>query len=48
MRGPCPGLNAMSNHGYISRSGLVTIPEFIEGCRTVYGMDPVILDRFDC
>lgn len=31
LRGPCPGLNAMANHGYIPHNGVATIPEFIQG-----------------
>ena len=31
LRGPCPGLNAMANHGYIPHSGVATIPQFITG-----------------
>lgn len=30
-RGPCPGLNAMANHGYIPHNGVATIQEFIDG-----------------
>jgi hypothetical protein len=30
-RGPCPGLNAMANHGYLPHNGVATIQEFIEG-----------------
>jgi hypothetical protein len=26
-RGPCPGLNALANHGYISRSGITSFVE---------------------
>ena len=26
LRGPCPGLNAMANHGYIPHNGVATIP----------------------
>lgn len=31
LRGPCPGLNAMANHGYIPHNGVASIPEFIQG-----------------
>jgi hypothetical protein len=31
VRGPCPGLNAMANHGYIPHNGVATIQEFIDG-----------------
>ncbi|KAL9123150.1 MAG: hypothetical protein Q9187_000295 [Circinaria calcarea] len=29
-RGPCPGLNALANHGYLPHNGVATIPSFIE------------------
>ena len=31
LRGPCPGLNAMANHGYIPHNGVATITQFIQG-----------------
>lgn len=37
-RGPCPGLNALANHGYISRDGIVTLPEVIPAAHSVFGM----------
>jgi hypothetical protein len=37
-RGPCPGLNALANHGYISRDGVANFLEVIAGINTVYGM----------
>lgn len=37
-RGPCPGLNAMANHGYIPHSGVATIQQFINGTYQVFGM----------
>ncbi|KAJ3999793.1 Chloroperoxidase [Lentinula boryana] len=37
-RGPCPGLNAMANHGYIPRKGIATIDEFVHGTQEVFGM----------
>jgi hypothetical protein len=27
LRGPCPGLNAMANHGYLPRNGMSTITQ---------------------
>lgn len=33
-RGPCPGLNAMANHGYIPHNGVATIQQFIDGTNT--------------
>lgn len=29
-RGPCPGLNALANHGYISHTGIVTFTETLQ------------------
>jgi len=30
-RGPCPGLNAMANHGYLPHNGVGTHTDFITG-----------------
>jgi len=38
IRGPCPGLNAAANHGYLSRSGVTTIEETITGLSAAYGL----------
>ncbi|KAG8684815.1 hypothetical protein FRC09_015129 [Ceratobasidium sp. 395] len=38
LRGPCPGLNALANHGYLPRSGLVTFNQAIQACNSVFGM----------
>lgn len=37
-RGPCPGLNALANHGYIPRSGIVTIGQATAAIYLVLGM----------
>lgn len=37
-RGPCPGLNAAANHGYLPSNGIGTITDFIEGCQAAFGM----------
>lgn len=37
-RGPCPGLNAMANHGYMPHNGIGTIEDFITGTGKVFGM----------
>lgn len=29
-RGPCPGLNAAANHGFLPRSGITTIPQSMD------------------
>lgn len=31
IRGPCPGLNAAANHGYLPRSGIATLEETVRG-----------------
>ena len=31
IRGPCPGLNAAANHGYLPRSGIATLEETVGG-----------------
>lgn len=35
-RGPCPGLNAMANHGYLPHNGVATIQQFMSA--TYQGM----------
>ncbi|GAA6036391.1 hypothetical protein JCM8097_001698 [Rhodosporidiobolus ruineniae] len=37
-RGPCPGLNTLANHGYISRTGIVTGSEVIKGTSEGFNM----------
>ncbi|KAI0148661.1 Chloroperoxidase [Xylariaceae sp. FL1272] len=37
-RGPCPGLNALANHGYIPRDGVVGFLDLVASVNTVYGM----------
>jgi len=38
LRGPCPGLNAFSNHGFLPKDGYATITQFIEATTKVSGM----------
>ncbi|KAI0864483.1 hypothetical protein F4860DRAFT_501179 [Xylaria cubensis] len=38
LRGPCPGLNAMANHGYLPHNGVGTIDDFISGTMAAFGM----------
>jgi len=40
IRGPCPGLNAAANHGYLPRSGIATIPTTINGLGQAFGLGP--------
>ncbi|KAF4972594.1 hypothetical protein FSARC_867 [Fusarium sarcochroum] len=37
-RGPCPGLNALANHGYISRKGVTSLVEVTAAINKIYGM----------
>ncbi|KAF7597427.1 hypothetical protein BBP40_003674 [Aspergillus hancockii] len=37
-RGPCPGLNALANHAYIPRSGVVSFANVVAAINEVYGM----------
>ncbi|KAM3076147.1 hypothetical protein ACMFMG_006338 [Clarireedia jacksonii] len=36
IRGPCPGLNAAANHGYIPRNGILTLAQTISGLNAAY------------
>ncbi|KAI5241383.1 Cloroperoxidase [Aureobasidium subglaciale] len=38
LRGPCPGLNAFANHGFLPHSGYATIQQFIDTTEEVVGM----------
>lgn len=38
IRGPCPGLNAAANHGYLPRNGLAHITDTIAGLGDLYSM----------
>ena len=40
-RGPCPGLNAFANHGYLPHNGYGTISDFIDANTNVVGMGPL-------
>ncbi|KAF8602855.1 hypothetical protein BDV93DRAFT_607177 [Ceratobasidium sp. AG-I] len=37
-RGPCPGLNALANHGYLPRNGVTTLTQAAGASNKVYGM----------
>jgi hypothetical protein len=34
LRGPCPGLNAFANHGFLPKNGFATIQQFIDASST--------------
>ncbi|KAG9125084.1 hypothetical protein FRC07_009049 [Ceratobasidium sp. 392] len=36
-RGPCPGLNALANHGYLDRNGITTVDKAVAAIYKVYG-----------
>ena len=38
IRGPCPGLNALANHGYFPHSGVVPLTVAATATNQVYGM----------
>ncbi|KAK0555646.1 hypothetical protein OC846_001611, partial [Tilletia horrida] len=40
IRGPCPGLNVLANHGYFNRDGTVSLVQAIEVVNQVYGISP--------
>ncbi|GIZ48876.1 hypothetical protein CKM354_001191900 [Cercospora kikuchii] len=42
IRGPCPGLNAASNHGYLPRNGIASIAQTVSGLGALYNLGPRI------
>jgi hypothetical protein len=38
IRGPCPGVNAMANHGFIDRSGRTTYNELVDGAQNAWNL----------
>jgi len=38
IRGPCPGTNAMANHGFIDRSGRTTYNELVDGSQNAWNL----------
>jgi len=42
LRGPCPGLNAFANHGFLPKNGFASIPQFIEATTKVVGMGSLL------
>lgn len=42
MRGPCPGLNALANHGYISRNGITSFAEVVTAINQGASINPSI------
>ncbi|KAF4587751.1 hypothetical protein GQ602_004444 [Ophiocordyceps camponoti-floridani] len=43
VRGPCPGLNSLANHGYLNRSGRnITFVDAVKGCFDGLGVSPEV------
>ncbi|KJX98620.1 hypothetical protein TI39_contig401g00002 [Zymoseptoria brevis] len=42
IRGPCPGLNAAANHGYLPRNGIQNIEQTVSGLGALYNLGPRI------
>ncbi|EME38607.1 hypothetical protein DOTSEDRAFT_141021, partial [Dothistroma septosporum NZE10] len=42
IRGPCPGLNAAANHGYLPRNGIASIEQTVSGLGAAYNLGPVV------
>ncbi|PMD19253.1 Cloroperoxidase [Hyaloscypha hepaticicola] len=38
IRGPCPGLNAAANHGFLARDGITNYTELIDAMQNMYNM----------
>lgn len=38
LRGPCPGMNTLANHGYINRTGITTLAQTIAAGERVFNM----------
>ncbi|KAJ7917727.1 Chloroperoxidase [Mycena leptocephala] len=39
LRGPCPAMNTLANHGYISRNGITSFEEIILGTAEAFNLD---------
>ncbi|QIW98310.1 hypothetical protein AMS68_003828 [Peltaster fructicola] len=42
IRGPCPGLNAAANHGFLPRNGIASIEQTVSGLGALYNLGPRI------
>lgn len=38
IRGPCPGLNTLANHGFLARDGITTFDELVDAQQNVYNV----------
>ncbi|KAH8792950.1 Chloroperoxidase, partial [Flagelloscypha sp. PMI_526] len=39
LRGPCPGLNTLANHGYLPRSGIATFEQIVDAVGEAFNME---------
>ncbi|KAL5422368.1 hypothetical protein PMIN04_004789 [Paraphaeosphaeria minitans] len=42
LRGPCPGLNAFSNHNFLPHNGYASVTQYIDATTKVVGMGPLL------
>ncbi|EGP83009.1 unnamed protein product [Zymoseptoria tritici ST99CH_1E4] len=42
IRGPCPGLNVLANHGFLARDGITTYNELVDAQQNVYNTGPFL------
>jgi hypothetical protein len=42
IRGPCPGLNVLANHGFLARDGITTYNELVDAQQNVYNTGPAL------
>ncbi|KAJ7171393.1 Chloroperoxidase [Mycena filopes] len=42
-RGPCPAMNTLANHGYISRNGITTFEEIITAAQDAFNFDQNVI-----
>ncbi|KAJ7038790.1 Chloroperoxidase [Mycena alexandri] len=42
-RGPCPAMNTLANHGYVSRNGITTFEEIIIGAQEAFNFDQSLI-----
>ena len=42
IRGPCPGLNAAANHGYLPRNGIANLEQTVSGLGALYNLGPIV------
>ena len=45
LRGPCPAMNALANHGYIARNGYTNFQEALNAIVKVYGAGAYLQSR---